>query len=106
MKVRELFELADAAKPNDICDSVKMRWVNDIEGKVACEIMKKAPEEHMPLSGEDSELSVPDAYVRVYLLYLWAMIELSAGNYSAFTELNRAFESELAAFARYVIRSR
>ena len=106
MKVRELLELVDAAKPNEITDSVKMHWINDVEGRAFCEIRGKDPKEFAPLMGEDGELSIPDAYAVTYQLYLTAMIELFAGNYTAYETVNALYEAALATYARYVIRNR
>lgn len=106
MKVREILELIDAGKHNELDAEIKMRWINDVEGRVACEIMKKEATEYAPLLGEEEELSIPDAYVRVYLLYAWAMIELLAGNLESYGAMNRNYESEFMMYARYVIRNR
>jgi hypothetical protein len=106
MKVREMLELIDSAKENQASEGAKITWLNDVEGKVACEIFKKAPQELVGLEGEESELSVPDAYSGVYLLYVLAMIELSKGHYDDYVKIRGCFDNEFKTYAKQVIRSR
>ena len=106
MKVREMLEMIDSTKKNEVEDGVKIRWINDVESKVFCDVLKKRPEDFCGVEGEECLLSLPDAYARVYLLYVWAMIELAEGHGSDYSALKQCFESELSAYARSVIRNR
>lgn len=106
MKVKKILELIDSAKPNEISESVKLTWLNDVEAKVACEIFKTAPEEYVSFEDVESELSVPEAYSGMYLLYVLAMLELSSGGYSDYVKIKDCFESEFRAYARQVIKTR
>lgn len=106
MKVREMLDLIDYAKENHASEGAKIAWISDVEGKVACEIFKKSPQELTRLDGEESELSVPDAYSGMYLLYVLAMIELSDGHYDNYAKIKGSFESEFKTYAKQVIRNR
>lgn len=106
MTVEKLLETVDSVKENSFCDDVKLGWIGDVEGRVLSELHGIKPEDiKLPKGGEDT-LTVPDAYARLYLLYLVAMMELCGGNYSAYSQANREFESAYAMYARYVIRNR
>ena len=106
MTLEKLLTLVDASKQNELNDDLKIRWVCDVEGRVLTEIHGKSPDEiHLP-DNPDDMLTIPESYGRVYVLYLSAMIEFSLGNYAAFDKINREFESALAMYARYYIRSR
>ena len=106
MTVEKLLELVDSTRSNELCDDVKLRWIADIEGRVLCEIHKIAPKDvKLPLGGDDI-LTVPDPYADLYLLYMTAMIEFTAGNYAAYSNISREFENSLARYARQVIRTR
>ncbi len=106
MTVRELLETFDACKSNQHSDSVKTAWVNDVEGRVQCEIMGKTPEKFVKLMSEDDTLTVPDAYSRIYLLYLASMCELASANYDAYESASKAYENAILVYAKSCIRNR
>ena len=62
MIVRELLEVLDATKKNEMPDELKLRWINDVEGRVQCEIWKKSPELFKRVLSDEDILSVPDPY--------------------------------------------
>lgn len=106
MTVEKLLATVDAVKPNEVCDDVKIRWIGDIEGRVLCEIHKQPPESVRLPESDTAELTVPDAYARVYVLYLAAMLEFTAGNYGAYSELSAEAEAAFTLYAKHCIRSR
>ncbi len=106
MTVENLLATVDAMKPNEICDDVKIRWIGDIEGRVLCEIYKQSPESVKLPESENDKLTVPDAYARVYVLYLAAMIEFTAGNYGEYTKLSAEAEAAFTLYAKHYIRNR
>ena len=106
MTVRELLESVDSARPNDICDDIKIRLINDVEGRILCEICKKQPSEVTSLLGEDDILSVPEPYSRVYMLYLVSMLELMAGNYSAYSSVSAEFDKAFVEYGKWYLRNK
>lgn len=106
MKVREVLEMLDEIKQNEITDRVKTNWINNVEGRVQCEMLGKTPENFKPVMGEDEDLTVPDAYSSIYILYLSAMIELCAGNIDRYGKYYDRFEKEMGVFAKKLIRER
>ncbi len=106
MKVERLIATLDAIKENTVNDDTKLVWLNEVEGRIACEIHKKNTEETgMLVSGED-ELSVSEPYSRIYILYLIAMIAFTEGNYDLYSRTVIEYEAAFSEYAKYVIRNR
>lgn len=106
MTAGELLKNLDSVKTNELCDDLKFRWINDVEGRVLCEIHKISPDRVKEIVSETDELTVPEPYSNLYILYLAAMIEFAGGNYSAYTELSAEFEKALLIYAKWFIRNR
>ena len=106
MKVRELLELVDTVKTNSVDDALKTRWIADVEGRVLCELHKADPTQLDLVIGEDYELSVPDAYAKMYVAYLVSMLEFVSGNYEAYGRMRSEYEQAFSMYARYLIRNR
>lgn len=105
MKLREVIERVDATRANDVSEEMKTRWVNEVEGRVQCEVHRLPPVKvRFAKSGED-ELCVPDPYAKLYTIYLVAMLEFSAGNYGDFIRLMTEFEKDLELYAKWVVRN-
>lgn len=105
MIVRELLETVDAIKENEISDVLKYRWINDVEGRVLCEIHKLSPSAVKTVISEDDVLSVPEPYTVLYVLFLVSMIEFARGNYSNYSRLSVEFEKSLEIYAKWFIRN-
>ena len=106
MTVGKILEQFDAVKNNEISDSVKLGWLSEVEGKVLCEIKNLSPDSVAFPNSSCDELSIPESFSRVYLLYLGAMTELAAGNYDAYSHLYKEFEAEMSSYAKFCIRNR
>jgi hypothetical protein len=106
MKISDMLELVDAVKSNEYSDDLKIRWLNEVEGRVLCEIRKVKPEDIKEMTGSDDVLSVPNPYSRLYLFYLASMIDFSRGDAAAFSRSNEAFEAAFTEYAKFVLRSK
>ena len=106
MTVEKILEQFDAFKSNELGDGVKIGWLADVEGRVLCQILGKAPDEAALPKGSGDTLALPESFSRVYLLYLAAMTELYGGDHNAYATLKREFEEELSSYAKYLIRNR
>ena len=106
MKVERLIATLDAIKANDQNDDTKLVWLNEVEGRVACEIQKKKAGEFTPLVSGNDDLTVTEPYSRIYVLYLVAMIAFAEGNYDLYNKTMYEYESAFSEYARYVIRNR
>ena len=105
MTVREMLDIIDSTKQNDVNEAIKVRWINDVEGRVQCEIYRVDPKHVKAVAAEDDCLSVPDAYSMLYMLFVVSMIEFTAGNYTDYTRLTTEFEKALELYAKWYIRN-
>ncbi len=106
MKVDELIALADGLKNNDLSVDLKLRWINDVEGRVHCEIKGLAPGEHLDIMTTEQEISVPMPYAKMYLSYIIAMIAFSKGEYELYSDLMMKHERDFCDYAKFCIRNR
>ncbi|MBE6647344.1 MAG: hypothetical protein E7611_06910 [Ruminococcaceae bacterium] len=106
MKVEKIISIVDAVKTNSVNDDTKLAWINDVEGRVACEIHKKSADEFKSLVNGEEELSIPEPYSRMYTLYLIAMIALVQGEFDLHSKAFTEYELAFSEYARYSIRNR
>ena len=106
MKVERIILTLDEMKENSVSEEVKIVWLNEVEGRVECEIRGKKPEEFVPLTSGEDTLSLPEPYSRAYLLYLCAMIAFAKGEYELYSKGIIDYETAFSEYARYYIRSR
>ena len=93
MKVREAIELADAMRPNQFDESVKIKWLSKLDGMLFEEIFKThegGPAEsftpYTELDGE-TELRGPDPYDQeVYNYFLQAQIAAENGEAAKYNQ--------------------
>ena len=105
MIVRELLEIIDATKQNEVPDNLKLQWINDVEGRVQCEIHKVKPEMVRVVASDEDELTLPQPYCSAYTLFIVSMIEFAEGNYSDYARLSLEFEKNLEIYAKWYIRN-
>ena len=106
MKVEEILSLADALKKNEISEEVKLHWLNEVEGRVHCEIFKSKVEDFVKLTALDHELSVPMPYSKMYLSYILAMIAFSSKEYDIYTDIMMQYEQNFSQYAKFCLRQR
>ena len=106
MKVERIIATLDAIKENKLTDETKLVWINEVEGRVECEIRKKKATEYRNIVGRNDELSVPEPYSRIYILYLAAMIAFTRGEYDLYGRTLIEYETAFSEYAKYVIRNR
>lgn len=106
MKAGQIISIIDELKENVINDEIKLAWLNEVEGRVNIEIHKREPEKQKVLVSLSDDVSVPEPFSRMYVLYLHAMIAFWEGNYDAFSTIFVEFEKVLTEYSRFLIRSR
>lgn len=106
MKVERLIATLDAIKTNQVNDDTKILWINEVEGRVTCEIFKSPIDEVAFVTAGYEELTVPEPYSRVYILYLIAMIAFVEGDFDLYNKTYIEYESAFSDYAKYVIRNR
>ncbi len=92
--------------PDDIGDCIKSRWINELEGKIMREVMRKNnfKEYSFPEDG-DKELIVKPPYDNLYELYLVAMSNFFSGNLNEYSASAILFEQAYAEFRKDYLRN-
>ena len=106
MRVDEILSIVDSLKKNEIGEELKLHWLNEVEGRVHCEINKLPPEEYVKISTTLEELSIPMPYARIYMTYLLAMMSFVSKEYDLYTDIYMRYESEFSEYAKYCLRER
>ena len=101
MKAIEAIALTDALLPNAYDESIKLRWLGDLDGMILRDVC--AWHEDVPgaqsLYSCDSELIAKPPYTGMYADYLAAMIHMHDAEYERYTNAMIRFNSAYAAFA-------
>lgn len=106
MTVGKILEAFEAFKYNSFSDQTKISWIGDVEGRVLCEIHKMSPDAVILPNGSDDAVTLCESDLRVYLLYMSAMAELSQGDHGAYAKMFGEFEAALSIYAKRYIRTR
>lgn len=104
MTKSEVLTFVQSVKPHEFEDAVMLRWLDELEKKIACEIHGKfGREDHYTgLSGD--QLSVPSPYDKLYWTYLVSMIEFVQGTPDTYSFANGVFKEAYGEYARFVQR--
>lgn len=105
MTVIEAIERADNLRPNPFEEKQKVRWLSELDGKIAREVLKdKAFIGYDYSSDSEKTLIIPDEYADVYLFYLCSMIDFFSRDYAEYNNsvelYNKAFSGYLKAVQR------
>ena len=100
----EVLTFVQSVKPHDFEDAVMLRWLDELEKKVACEIHSKFLHEKRYPGLSPDQLSVPAPYDKIYWTYLLSMIELAKGTPETYEFANGVFKEAYGDYARYVQR--
>ena len=105
MTIAKAIERADELRPNPFSEEQKIRWLSELDGKIAREVL-----ENKDFSGYDyahdseAELILEEAYCDIYLFYLAAMIDFFSRDYTEYNNsmlmFNEAFSGFLKAYKR------
>ena len=106
MNIQGILSIADSLKSNQINEELKIHWLNDVEGRVQCEILKSYPKSFSGFTTMKQELSVPAPYTRMYISYLLAMIAFAEKEYDLYTDLMMRYENEFSEYAKFCLRTR
>lgn len=111
MTVSDVIEFVDTVKPNAFPPAVKIRWISQLEGRIASEVFLMAPEEmeqfnYAALDVAEAEkqiLLVNFPYDDIYPAWLKAMVDYENGEYNKYQntmqQFNERFNSFVAWFA-------
>ncbi|MDR2513850.1 MAG: hypothetical protein LBD02_01415 [Christensenellaceae bacterium] len=113
MTVREAVALFDQEYPNTASDSQKLRWLNDLDGRVFTDvIMAHEHEDGIAFTPYDSteasyarELLVTGPHVRIYLPWMQAQYDFSQMNIPRYNVNISAFQSDFSDFQAWYTRT-
>ncbi len=104
MTVKEIIEYTDKLKPNSFDFETKLVWINQVEGFVQSEIMKKPLDEIDTLFGEYDVLSVKHPYSQIYSFYIISMIDFFSGDFVKYQNSSAAYNDAMKLYAKYILR--
>ena len=104
MTKNEVLSFVQSVKPHDFEDAIMLRWLDELEKKIACEIHSRYAREEAFLGLGPDQLSVAAPYDKIYWTYLVSMIELAKGTPESYEFANRVFKEAYTEYARHVQR--
>ena len=106
MTIRECIEYVDDVKPNAFTEEQKVRWLNEVEGRVQSKVFLFGPDnitKYKWPENADTELFVKEPYDEIYYEYLQAKIDYQNGEYDKYANSMTMFESVFAEFTNWFI---
>lgn len=99
MTAREIIDLVDEIKPNAFSDTVKLRWLNALEGRVAAEVMLMPQPQirELELKLTDTPMVEPP-YDEIYTHWLKARIDEANGEYDKYANTAGLFNAAWSDF--------
>lgn len=107
MTVKECMEFVDDVKPNAFPPYAKIRWIGELEGKIANEIFLMAPCElkQFAYTGAEAanfELLLDPPYDDLYISYLTAKVDSKNGEFNRLSTTAQAFNRKWQEFAAFI----
>ena len=105
MTVKDCIDLVDDVKPNAFPPAAKLRWLGEIEGRIASEIFLMAPAEIRQFAYtpemQNYELLLDPPWDDIYIAYLTAKTDSKNGEFNRLSTAAQAFNrkwNELSAY--------
>lgn len=101
MIIAEIIERADTLRPNPFAAEEKIRWLSELDGKIAVDVFDDEEFSGYDISDSESrELILEDRYSDVYLFYLCAMIDFFSRDYGEYNNSIALFNSAYEKMAK------
>lgn len=105
MTLQEVIAMADELKPNAFSPSVKVAWINALEGRIALSVfvMSEADAAQLHYTTEDlnETLLVKPPYDDIYELWLEAKIDYANGEYDKYQNTMAEYNAHYGEFVRW-----
>lgn len=99
MTARQIIDRVNEIKPNAFTDEVKLKWLNELEGRVAAEVMLMSPAEIRGVTlNLTSTPMVDPPYDEMYMDWLKARIDEANGEYKKYQSTAQTFNACFSAF--------
>ena len=107
MTIETCMHLVDTVMPNNLPETVKLRFLGEIEGKVRVELLGEDPGMVAVLDSStpvDTELAVPHPYDQLYWLYLLAMMDYVSGDLARYENTATLFNAAYQNYGKWLKR--
>lgn len=106
MKIREIIKHVDENKPNAFSEEQKVKWIAELDGNVAANVMLLNIAEIQQLNYKcpeslDAEPLVAFPHDAIYALWLGAKIDFANGEYDLYANSMEMFNAMLGSFIRW-----
>ena len=109
MKVIEALRAADDIRPNALLQDTKLRWLSELDGKIAVDVMlmdiAEAQNFKYTQDDFDSELLAAFPHDDVYVLWLVAQIDFANGELNRYQDDKELFNAAWGEFVRWFART-
>jgi len=106
MTVRDCIGFVDDVKPNAFPAYAKLKWLGEIEGKIASEIFLMAPAElirfRYTAEMQDYELLLDPPFDDIYIAYLTAKADSKNGEFNRLSTSAQAFNRKWNELSAYI----
>ena len=104
--INSVIEKTVQMHPDAISDSIKSRWISELDGKIMKETMHSDDFKgySYPEDG-DKELIVKHPYDNIYELYINAMSDFYSGEFESYTASAILFEQAYSEFRKNYLRN-
>lgn len=102
-------QLVDSIAPNGYDESIKKRWLSELDGRVRVELHDEATDGISEFGGStslDTQLAAPFPFDQMYWMYLIAMLDLANGDTARYLNSATMFNSAFENYAKWLIRRR
>lgn len=104
---KEIIELVDESRPNVLPERLKFRWLADLDGKIATDVMQMSIKEireqlnYKYPDAMENELLVEYPHEDVYRLWLQAQIDFEHGDYDKYQNSMQAYNAAYVNFVHF-----
>ena len=102
-------ELVDSIAPNGYDESIKKRWLSELDGRVRVELHDEAIDgvsDFGASTSTNTQLAAPFPFDQMYWMYLIAMLDLANGDTARYLNSATMFNSAYENYAKWLIRRR
>ncbi len=109
-RIEQILEQVDESKPNDISEKQKLRWIAELDGKIALDVMLMAPQEaqqfhyHYP-EGMGYEPLVSFPHDGIYAAWLAAKIDFANGEFERYENSMAMYNAEYSNFVSWFLNN-
>lgn len=106
MTLNEVIQHVNEIKPNAFPESAKIRWLSQLEGRIASEIFLMAPAElqqfRYSAEDKDHELLVSPPYDDIYVAFLTAKVDSKNGEFNKLSTAAQAYNRQWDELSAYI----